>query len=113
MAIGGKSNEYVCAYAVAIHDHLQPAKGRHEAQVTMLLSSVALLVCQATVLAQVWVLSAQISIVPPWEDGLRVWRPCAHDRKYVGGIVTVELMVVDLAYSVERHQRGNVEVTRQ
>jgi hypothetical protein len=79
----------------------------------MLLNSIALLLLQATILAQVWIFGTQISIVPPWENRLRVRRPRAHDRKYVGGIVAVELMVVDLACSVERHQRGDVEVAGQ
>jgi hypothetical protein len=101
MTIGSKSNEHINADTVTIDDHLQPAEGWHIAQIAVFLSAFVVLVFQATALALLGVFGAQVSIVAPWEDHLRVRCPCAHDRKNVSRIMTIELMVVDFADGVE------------
>jgi hypothetical protein len=60
-----------------------------------------LLILQTAALALLGVFGAQVSIIAPWEDHLRVRSPCAHDRKDMSRVMTIELMVIDLADGVE------------
>lgn len=76
----------------------------------MLLSTFVLLVLQAIALALLGIFGAQVSIIAPWEDLLRVWSPCTHDRKNMSRGVTIELMMIDLANRIEREQRRDVQV---
>ena len=113
MTVRSKSNEHICADTLTIDDHLQPAKRWHVAQIAVLLDLFVLLTLQATALALLRIFGAQVSIVAPWEDHLRVRSPCTHDGKNVSRVVTIKLMMIDLADGVERDQRRDVEVARQ
>lgn len=113
MAIGSKSNEHICANTLTIDDHLQPAERWYVAQIAVLLGLFVLLTLQATALALLRIFGAQVSIVAPWKDHLRVRSPCAHYCKDVSRVVTIKLMMIDLADGIERDQRWDVEVARQ
>lgn len=67
----------------------------------MLFGAFVLLILQATALALLGVFGAQVPIIAPWEDHLRMRSPCTHDRKDMGRVVTIELMVIDLTDGVE------------
>jgi hypothetical protein len=110
MAETGESDENICADALAVDNHLEPANCWHHAEVCVFAIRFFGFSCQATCLAQRWISRAETAIVSPRESNLGMRRPGPHDREDVCRVMAVELVVVNLADGVERDEGGDVEV---